>query len=269
MKEILKIFDTHAHYDDESFNEDREELLEQIKVAGVQKVVNIGCNMKSSRETVALIQNREGFYGSVGIHPSDAEEYCEAAVQELETLAENRRIVAIGEIGLDYYWNDFPKEVQKEAFLGQLELARKLDMPVVIHSREAAADTFQIMKEHAEKLRDEGKEVKGVIHCYSGSYEMAEEYIKLGYYLGIGGVITYKNARKLVEVVEAVPLEWLVTETDCPYLTPVPNRGKRNDSSNISYVIEKISEIKGINIEQASAQLWENAHRLYGLPLNK
>lgn len=261
----IGIFDTHAHYDDERFDEDRTEVLEKIRAAGVKKVVNIGCDMESSRKSAEMSETLEGFYGAVGIHPSSAGECNEQALQELELLAQRPRVAAIGEIGLDYHWNDFPISVQRETFARQLALARKLDMPVVIHSREAAADTFSAMKEHAGILRREGQKVKGVIHCYSGSVEMAQEYVRLGYYLGIGGVLTYKNARKTVEVVERIPLQYLVTETDCPYLSPIPNRGKRNDSSNIKYVIEKISEIKAVGEEEVLAQMWENAHRLYGL----
>lgn len=261
----IGIFDTHAHYDDSRFDGDRAEVLAKIRAAGVKKVVNIGCNMESSRKSAGMSETLEGFYAAVGIHPSDAGECDENALRELEALAAGKRVVAIGEIGLDYYWNDFPKEIQKETFVRQLELAEKMDMPVVIHSREAAADTFTVMKAHAERLSGAGKKVKGVIHCYSGSAEMAEDYVRMGYYLGIGGVLTYKNARKTVEVVERIPLTYLVTETDCPYLSPVPNRGKRNDSSNIRYVIEKISEIKAVSAEEVLLQMWENAHSLYGI----
>lgn len=261
----IRIFDTHAHYDDEKFNEDRETVFENIRSSGVLKVVNIGCNMESSRISRQFSENIPGFYGAVGIHPSDADEFNEESLDELHELALGERIVAIGEIGLDYYWNDFPKEVQREAFGRQLELARKLDMPVVIHCREAAAETFEFMKKHAEILKAEGKEVKGVIHCYSGSVEMAKDYVRLGYYIGVGGVVTFKNARKLIEVVETIPLDKIVIETDCPYLSPVPFRGKRNDSSNLVYVIEKISEIKGLDSLEVAKKLWDNAHKLYEL----
>ena len=261
----IKIFDTHAHYDDEQFNEDRAEVFENIRNAGVLKVVNIGCNMKSSKTSRKLSETVNGFYGAVGIHPSDADEFNEDNLRELRELALGERIVAIGEIGLDYYWDDFPREIQREAFEGQLKLARELDMPVVIHCREAAAETFEYMKKHAEILKNEGKSVKGVIHCYSGSVEMAKEYVKLGYYIGVGGVLTFKNAKKLVEVVEGRPLDNIVIETDCPYLSPVPFRGKRNDSANLIYVIEKISEITGKAIHEVAEKVWNNAHRLYEL----
>ncbi len=261
----IRIFDTHAHYDDEKFNGDRETVFKNIRSTGVLKVVNIGCNMKSSRLSRQFSENIPGFYGAVGIHPSDADEFNKESLDELRELASGERVVAIGEIGLDYYWNDFPKEVQREAFGRQLELARELDMPVVIHCREAAAETFEFMKKHAEILKSEGKEVKGVIHCYSGSVEMAKEYVRLGYYIGVGGVVTFKNARKLIEVVETIPLDRIVIETDCPYLSPVPFRGKRNDSSNLIYVIEKISEIKGLIPSEVAEKLWDNAHKLYGL----
>lgn len=265
IKKNIPIFDTHAHYDDERFDEDREEVLKNIRAAGVEKAVNIGCNMASSRISVQMAKDLPGFYAAVGIHPSDADEYNEESHAELVSLAESEGVVAIGEIGLDYYWDTFDHEVQKRAFSGQLEIARKLDLPVVIHSREAAADTFNEMCAHAKCLESEGKKVKGVIHCYSGSAEMAADYVKMGYFIGIGGVLTYKNARKTVEVVEQIPLESIVIETDCPYLTPVPNRGKRNDSSNLVYVIEKIAELKGLGYEETAGVLWSNAHRLYEL----
>lgn len=265
MDEAYKsaIFDTHAHYDDEQFDLDRNDVITKIKEAGVRKVVNIGCNMTSSRKSAEMSETVEGFYAAVGIHPSDAEECSDETLRELELLARGKRVVAIGEIGLDYYWNDFPKEIQQNTFEKQLVLAEKLDMPVVIHSREAAEDTFNMIKAHSLRLNAQGKQAKGVIHCYSGSVEMAGEYVKRGYYIGVGGVVTYKNARKLVEVVEAIPLENLVIETDCPYLSPVPNRGKRNDSANLKYVLEKICEIKGADEETVRGQLWKNAHRLY------
>ncbi len=259
------IFDTHAHYDDEQFDGDRAEVLEKIRTAGVKKVVNIGCNLKSSRASVKMAESVSGFYAAVGIHPSDAGECDDAAVKELRTLAHGKGVVAIGEIGLDYHWNDYPAEIQREAFVRQLELAKELDMPVVIHSREAAAETFDIMKKHAYELEKGGKKSRGVIHCYSGSCEMAMDYAALGYYIGLGGVLTYKNARRAVETAEKIPLQKLVIETDCPYLSPVPNRGKRNDSSNLKYVVEKLCEIRHMEEKELLAVLWENSHSLYGL----
>lgn len=267
MLSDIGIFDTHAHYDDEQFDTDRDEVIERIRLAGVKKVVNIGCDLESSKKSVKMSKSIEGFYAAVGIHPSSAGECNESALKELEEMAKSPRVIAIGEIGLDYHWNDFPADVQRRAFISQLDLAGKMDMPVVIHSREAAAETFEIMKNHAEKLNSAGKKVKGVIHCYSGSSEMAADYVALGYHIGVGGVITYKNARRLVETVVRIPLDRLVIETDCPYLSPVPNRGKRNDSSNLGYVIEKICEIKSLDKEFLMKQLWENAHTLYELDL--
>jgi TatD DNase family protein len=262
---MYRIFETHAHYDDEQFDEDREELLDRLKEEGIFKICNVGASMETSRNSVKLAEARDEFVAAVGIHPDEIEECDEAALAELEAMAQGEKTVAIGEIGLDYYGESCDHELQKKAFWSQLELAAKLDMPVIIHSREACEDTLEIMKEYTKLIEEKGNRSRGVIHCFSYSKEIAKEYLKLGYFIGIGGVITFKNARKVVEAIESVPMDRLVIETDCPYLAPVPFRGKRNDSGKLSYVVEKIAEIKGISPEEVADLTRINAMELYRL----
>lgn len=258
------IFDTHAHYDDEAFDEDRESLIGSLFEANIGKIVNVGASLASSRSTIVLANQYENIYAAVGLHPDSAAEYSEEADRELRELAVDPKCVAIGEIGLDYYWDNCERSVQAEVFKKQLQIARELDKPVIIHSREACQDTFEIMDEYTKTI-DSRKNVPGVIHCFSYSVENAKEYVKRGYMIGVGGVVTFKNARKLVETVEAISLESIVIETDCPYLAPVPNRGKRNDSSNLTYVVQKIAEIKNIRPKEVIRVSYENALRLYRL----
>ena len=250
------IFDTHAHYDDEQFNEDRVELLNSMEEQGVGTIVNVSAAYNSCRKVIALAKEYPFVYAAVGIHPDEVGSLNEETFAQMKELFKEGKVVAVGEIGLDYYWDNEPREVQKKWFIRQLELARELDLPVLIHSREAAADTMEIMKEHAKGL-------SGVIHCFSYSPEQAKEYVKMGFYLGIGGVVTFKNAKKLKEVVQEIPLESLVLETDSPYLAPVPNRGKRNSSLNLVYVAEEIAGLKGISYEEVVRQTTENAKKLY------
>mgnify|MGYP001018243024 CR=1 FL=1 len=250
------IFDTHAHYDDEQFNEDRVELLNSMEEQGVGTIVNVSAAYNSCRKVIALAKEYPFVYAAVGIHPDEVGCLNEENFAQMKELFKEEKVVAVGEIGLDYYWDNEPREVQKKWFIRQLELARELDLPVLTHSREAAADTMEIMKEHGQGLR-------GIIHCYSYSLEMAKEYVKMGYYIGIGGVVTFKNAKKLKETVQEIPLESIVLETDCPYLAPEPFRGKRNCSLYISYVAEKIAELKGISAEEVIRQTEENAKQLY------
>ena len=252
------IFDTHAHYDDEQFDEDREKLLLSLKENNIGRVVNIGANIQSTKSTVALTKKYPFIYGAVGVHPSDAGEMNEEVLAWLKSLTDLDKIAAVGEIGLDYYWDkeEDVRENQKRWFIRQLQMARECGLPVSIHSRDAAKDTLDIMKEY-------GKDLGGVIHCFSYSVEMAREYVKMGYYIGIGGVVTFKNAKAIKEVVADIPLERIVVETDCPYLAPVPNRGKRNSSLNLPWVIRAISEIKGIPEETVEAVTWDNAIALY------
>lgn len=250
------IFDTHAHYDDEAFDEDRESLLQGMKQNGVDCIVNIGANMQTSRNTVALTEQYDFIYGAVGVHPSDVYDMTEADIETLREWSRLDKIVAIGEIGLDYHYPDTDKALQQKWFIRQLQLAREEKLPVVIHSRDAAADTLAIMQEH-------GRELGGVIHCFSYTKEMAAEYLKMGYYIGIGGVLTFKNAKKLVEAVEMIPLEQLVLETDAPYLAPDPYRGKRNESVYLTYVAQKLAQIKGVSYEEIVAQTAKNAKAMY------
>ena len=252
------IFDTHAHYDDEQFDEDRDSLLCSMQEGGVGTIVNAGSDVASWEDVRALTARYPFIYGAAGVHPDDVGELNEENFRRLRAVLQEEKMVAVGEIGLDYYWDNESHEVQKKWFIRQLELARELEMPVIIHSREAAADTLQIMKEHARGL-------KGVIHCFSYSAEMAREYVKMGFFIGVGGVVTFKNSRKLKEVVEETPLEYLLLETDCPYLAPVPNRGKRNSSLNLVYVAEQIAELKQLSYDEVVEQTEKNARRLYNL----
>lgn len=241
MDKMYKIFDSHSHYDDESFNDDREEVFKHLKENGVIGVINCASSYESVSITNQLTKTNDFIYGALGIHPENADELTDERLLEIKELIKiNNKIVAIGEIGLDYYWDENPpREVQKEVFRKQMQLAKELNLPVVIHDRDAHADTLEIMKEFPEVI--------GTVHCFSGSVEFAKECLKLGYYIGITGVVTFKNAKKLVNVVKEVPLDRLLVETDCPYMSPEPNRGKRNQSSYIKYIIEKIAEIKGID----------------------
>lgn len=257
------IFDTHAHYDDEAFNDDRKALLESLPSNGIGAVMNVSANLKSCGASLALAKEYPWMYTSIGVHPSDSAELDETSVRWMADLCraeENReKIRAIGEIGLDYYWEEPDHEIQKTWFVRQLDLAKELSLPVIIHSRDAAKDTLDIMK--AQKAGDIG----GVIHCFSYGKEMAREYLNMGFFLGIGGVLTFKNARKLIEVAEYAPLESIVLETDCPYLAPVPNRGKRNSSLNLVYVAELLAQLKGVSRETVEQVTWENGMRLYRL----
>ena len=252
------IFDTHAHYDDEQFDDDRETLMGKMEAAGIGLIVNAGSTIESWDRIIKLTEKYPFMYGAVGVHPDEVGTLDEEVFQKMRGLLDCDRIVAVGEIGLDYYWDKEGHDLQKSWFIRQLELAREKEMPVIIHSREAAADTMQIMKQYADGM-------KAVIHCYSYSPEMAREYVKMGYFIGVGGVVTFKNARKLKETVKEIPLEAIVLETDCPYLAPEPFRGKRNSSLNLPYVVEKIAEIKDVSCEKVVQQTEINARRLYNL----
>lgn len=253
------IFDTHAHYDDEAFDTDRPELIESLQENGIGCVVNVGASLSSCKTTLGLAEKYPFIYAAVGVHPNETAELTEADMDWLKTVSGGKKVVAIGEIGLDYYWDEPEREIQKKWFVRQLSVAKETGLPVIIHSRDAAKDTLDIMK--AEHKGTTG----GVIHCFSYGAEMAREYLDMGYFLGIGGVLTFKNAKKLKEVVEYAPMSRLVLETDCPYLSPVPNRGKRNSSLNIPYVVEAMSEIKGMEPEEIIRITAENAKRLYRL----
>ena len=251
------IFDSHAHYDDKQFDEDREQVLTHLKDVGVERVVNISNGWDDMLRMLDMIGQYPFMYGTVGIHPCKVSDLNEERMGRLREFCHRDKIVAVGEIGLDYYWMSDPKEVQREWFIRQLHLAKEENLPVVIHSRDASQETFDIMK--AEHAGTTG----GVIHCYSGSYEMAKEYVKLGYYLGIGGVVTFKNSKVLKKVAAEIPLESIVVETDCPYLAPMPHRGTRNSSAYLPMVIEEIANLRGISTEEVEQVTYENACRLY------
>ena len=251
------IFESHAHYDDEAFDRDREELLEECRNQGIEYIVNVSSSLKSVRTTLALAEQHPFVYAAVGIHPDEVGELNEETFAWLEQQCGHPKAVAVGEIGLDYYWDEPEREIQKEWFVRQLELAEKCGLPVIIHSREACADTLEEMKKaHSPELR-------GVIHCFSYAPETAGEYLEMGYYIGVGGVVTFKNAKKLKEVVKMLPLNRILLETDCPYLAPEPNRGKRNSSLNLPYVAAAIAEIKGVETEEVIRVTNENARNLY------
>lgn len=252
------IFDSHAHYDDEQFDEDREAVLKEIQEAGVVGVINCGSSLKGLKSSVELSQKYDFIHAAAGIHPENADEY-NAEVEELIcSLAKNKAIVAIGEIGLDYYWEENPsREVQKDVFRKQMSLAEKFDLPVIIHDRDAHGDTLEIMKEFPK--------VKGVVHCFSGSVEFSKECLKLGYYIGVTGVVTFKNSKVIKAVVKELPLDRLLVETDCPYMAPTPNRGKRNQSNYIEYILEEIASIKEISREEMEKITKNNTETLFKL----
>ena len=252
----MRIFDSHAHYDDEQFNEDRDELLSAMKKNNVAYILNVGCDYNSSVFTSELANQYDFIYAAVGIHPHDAQK--NEDVSMFEPLCSNEKVVAIGEIGLDYYYDFSPRDIQIKYFEEQLQLANKVDLPIIVHSRKAHADTLTSLKKIPVNK-------KGVIHCYSGSKETARELLNMGYYLGFGGAITFANARKTIEVLEYVPLDRILIETDCPYLSPVPFRGKRNNSMYLTHVIDKISEIKGISREEIADITLNNAKQLFGI----
>lgn len=251
------IFDSHAHYDDEQFEEDRDELLLGMREAGIGGIINVGASLDGVKASQMLAEQYEDVYAAVGIHPDHVGVLNEETLAWMESLCRKPKTVAVGEIGLDYYWDKEPHEVQKKWFLEQLELAKRTGLPVNIHSRDAAQETFEIMKSaHAGTTG-------GVIHCFSSSAQMALAYVKLGYYIGIGGVVTFKNARVMKEVAAAVPLDHIVIETDCPYLAPAPYRGKRNSSRYLPLVIAEIARIKEVAPEEVEQATYENVLRLF------
>ena len=256
------IFDTHAHYDDKQFDQDREELLASMKDNGIGTIVDVGSNMETSTWIVEAVTRYPMMYGAVGVHPSDTAELKESDIDTLKKYAAMDRILAIGEIGLDYYWDEPERSIQKKWFERQLELAREVDLPVIIHSREAAKDTMDIMREAAKAGNT------GVIHCYSYAAPMAKEYISMGFFIGIGGVLTFKNARVIKEVASEIPLSSIVLETDSPYLAPVPYRGKRNNSMYLKEVVKQLAQIKQVSEETVITTTLANAKRLYRLEEN-
>lgn len=254
------LFDSHAHINDERFDEDRDEVIEHLRENSIDLVVNPGADMPSSRSAVELANKVDFIYSAVGVHPHDVETMTDKDLEELKNLAkENEKVVAIGEIGLDYYYDLSPRELQKGWFIKQIELANELGLPFIVHDRDAHGDTFDIIKKY------KAPETGCVLHCYSGSLELALEYIKMGCYISIPGTVTFKNNRKTVEVAENIPMEWMFIETDSPYLTPVPYRGKRNDPSKVRYVAEKVAELRGISYEEVCEITKENAKKFFNI----
>lgn len=250
----MTLFDTHAHYDDEVFDADRDTVLSTFD--GL--VIDPGCTLESSRAAVALANRYPHVYAAVGIHPENCGGFLTEHLDELRRLARQSKVVAIGEIGLDYYWAENPpREFQRQVFRAQLELALELDLPVIIHDREAHGDSLAIVKEYPA--------LRGVFHCYSGSVEMAKELLDRGWYLGFDGPVTYKNARRTVEVAEMIPIDRILVETDSPYMSPVPVRGKRNDSRNVAYIVEKLAQIKGISSDEMAILTLANGKKLFGI----
>ncbi len=259
---MLGIFDSHSHYEDGRFDEDRDELLSSMSDRGVELIVNVGSSIDTTKKTIELIKKYPFVYGSAGVHPEECANLCDEDIDWLETVCADSKIVAVGEIGLDYYWPEPEHDIQKKWFRKQLDLAVKVEKPVIIHSRDAAKDTMDILKEYDGKLLAGNP---GVIHCFSYSPEIADEYIKMGYYIGVGGVVTFNNAKKLKSVVSHIPMERMLIETDCPYMAPVPYRGKRNDSGYLSYVVDAIAEIKGIQRDEVIMITRNNAIKMYGI----
>ena len=249
------LFDTHAHLDDHAFDADRRELLAALPGQRIGLLMNPGCSFESSRNAILLAEEYDYIYAAVGSHPDVADEVDEALIARYRELCKHPKVKAIGEIGLDYHYEDIPRDIQKRAFRLQMELAAELQLPVIVHEREAHEDGLRIV--------DEFPTVKGVFHCYSGSLEMAKELIKRGWYIGFTGVLTFKNARKAIEVASAIPLERIVIETDCPYMAPVPFRGKRNDPGKVCFMADKLAELRGITPADARRITMENGKRLY------
>ena len=250
------LFDTHAHMDDHAFDEDRAQLLKNLPEQGIALLMNPGCSLASSYNTSKLSQEYDYIYAAVGSHPDVADEVNEDVLEEYRKLCkQNPKIKAIGEIGLDYHYEDIPREVQLKAFRMQMELARELGLPVIVHERDAHEDGMKVV--------DEFPDVTGVFHCYSGSAEMAKELIKRGWYIGFTGVLTFKNARKAIEVASSIPLDRIVLETDCPYMSPEPFRGKRNDPGKLYRMAEKLAEVRGLSVEEIHTITTENGKRLY------
>ncbi len=253
------LFDSHAHLNDERFHKDRDEIIKRAKESGISYIMNPGADFESSVSAVELANKYDMIYAAVGIHPHDAKTLDDMTLQLIKGMTKKPKVMAIGEIGLDYHYDHSPREVQKKWFREQIRLAKEVNLPIIIHDREANNDVMNILKE--ERAFDTGV----LMHCYSGSAELAKQYVKLGAFISIAGPITFKNARKTVEVVKEIPLDYMMIETDSPYLTPVPFRGKRNESSYVRFVAEKIAEIKNISLEEVASRTTENAKKFFGI----
>lgn len=251
------LIDSHAHLDDQKFDRDRDIIIKNLKNNGIELVINIGADLQTSIASVSLAEKYENIYAAVGVHPHSASEVDDSTIEILKSFANRKKVVAIGEIGLDYYYDNSPRDLQRKWFKEQVNLAKQVDLPVVIHTREAAQETFDILKEAQDGS------LRGVLHCYSGSVEMATEYIKLGFYISFAGPVTFKNARSIREVAKSVPLDRLLVETDCPYLTPEPNRGKRNEPIFVKYTAGTIADIRGITYEELAKVTNRNTRELF------
>lgn len=256
---MIKITDTHAHYDDEAFDTDRYELLDRLFSENCQRIVSLGCDIKKSRFELELAEKYDGLYAAVGVHPENCINESDDYITELKILAAHPKACAIGEIGLDYYWAGYDRERQINFFREQLELAAELDLPVCIHSRECTKDMLDILREYKPN---------GVMHCFSGSTEVAEEILSFGMMISFTGMITFKNSKKAVEACRVIPIERIMLETDCPYMSPVPHRGERNDSGNLIYTAQKIAEIKGLTTEETIRICNDNAERFFRFDKN-
>lgn len=254
----MELFDSHAHYNDEKFNQDREEVLKEIYKSGVTKLVNAGYSLESSKSAIEIANSHEFIYATVGISPNDIEDFKKEDLNEITKLAQNKKVVAIGEIGLDYYWNKENKDLQKEVFISQIEIANKLNLPIVIHTREAIYDTLEILKNNKCNKN-------GIFHCCPFNVDLVREGLKLGFYISFAGPTTFKNSKNASEIINMVPLDKILIETDSPYLSPEPLRGKRNDSRNVRYIAQKIADVKGISLEEISRATYNNASEIFNL----
>lgn len=253
------IFETHAHYDDDAYNDDRDSVIKLLKAEGVAPIVNVGASLTSTEDAVKLAHKYEHVYAAVGVHPSECEALTEDDMVWLRGLCDDPKVIAVGEIGLDYHYDEPDREIQKVWFKRQLRLAQEVSLPIIVHSRDAASDTLEILS------MDEFRGIKGIIHCFSYSVELAREYIKMGYHIGIGGVVTFKNGKKLQEIAKTIPLENIVVETDCPYLAPEPYRGRRNSSAYLTYIIDRIASLRSAKYEEIEKATYENAAALFGV----
>lgn len=258
----MRLFDSHAHYDDEKFDQDREEIIQKIYDSGVEKFISAGYSLESSKRAIELADKYEFIYTTVGISPNDVKQTLEETIEDIKKLEdiitrkENDKIVGIGEIGLDYYWNKENKEIQKQAFIMQIELANRLNLPITIHTREAVSDTLEILKQHPVQQ-------KGVFHCFPLNRELVKEALKLGFYISFAGPVTFKNSKNAQEIVEMVPNDRMLIETDSPYLAPEPVRGTRNDSRNVRYIAEKIANIKSLSTEEIAEITYQNTLKIF------
>lgn len=259
---VNMIFETHAHYDDEAFDEDRDALLSSMQENGIEAIVNVGASLRSTKESIWLAEQYPFVYAAAGVHPSETAKFNQENYMWLKEQCVHEKVVAVGEIGLDYYWEEPSHEIQQMWFAQQLDLAREINKPVIIHSRDAAKDTYDMMAAH------HAEEIGGVVHCFSYSAQMALEYVKMGFYIGVGGVVTFKNGKKLREVVKAIPLDRILLETDSPYLAPEPNRGKRNSSLNIPYIAQAIAKIKDVTYNEVITATHQNAKACYRIGIS-